>query len=116
MDAEALKIILSLKEENALLKRAIADATIVLQGRKNHIVIEYGMPDVSFLFSEIRSILNDFQNIQQSCNRERVIDIDALEIALKELNKRQHPGFDLDVMNSPEYIENLDSIERRLRG
>jgi hypothetical protein len=64
MDAEALKIILNLKEENTLLKRAIVDAAVVLKKRKEHPVMEYDIQDVSFLFAEIRNILSSIEDKQ----------------------------------------------------
>jgi hypothetical protein len=59
MDAESLKIILALKKENTLLKRAIVDATITLHNRKERLIPEYGISEVSFLFSEIKDILSN---------------------------------------------------------
>jgi hypothetical protein len=59
MDHEALKIILSLKEENTLLKRAIVDAAIVLHNHSERFIPKYGISEVSFLFSEIKDILSE---------------------------------------------------------
>jgi hypothetical protein len=74
MDAEALKIILDLKEENTLLKRAMLDAIIALRSRKEHPMPEYGISDVSFLFSEIKDILSDYEinTPLQDSNRENI--------------------------------------------
>jgi hypothetical protein len=55
---------MDLKEENTLFRRAVVDAAVALKNRKLHIVMEYGIPDVSFLFSEIRSILSSFEDKQ----------------------------------------------------
>lgn len=66
MDSEALKIILSLQEENTLLKRAIDDAAVMLSRREKHLVLEYGMPVTSFLFQEIDSILLSFNKEKQN--------------------------------------------------
>jgi hypothetical protein len=67
MDAEALKIILKLHEENVLLKRAIVDAILMLNKRKKHLVVQYEIERqyVSCLFIEIERILFDFNNRQQ---------------------------------------------------
>jgi hypothetical protein len=71
MDSNDLKIILNLKEENMLMHRAIVDAAIALKNRKQHLVLEYGISDVSFLFSEIKDILLSFEDKKQpsqQCN------------------------------------------------
>jgi len=65
MDSESLKIILALKEENILLKRAVVDAVIMLKNRKKHLVMKYDSDDISFLFSEIEDILKDFEAKQK---------------------------------------------------
>jgi hypothetical protein len=65
MDAEALKTILDLKEENVLLKRAIINAAIMLLKRKSHFTLTYSNQDIRFLMKEIYSILSDFEKIQQ---------------------------------------------------
>lgn len=68
MDTGALKIILKLQEENTLLNRAAIEAAIMLKTRKQHLVLEYGLPGVSFLFSEIKDILSVFQEKKQPTN------------------------------------------------
>jgi hypothetical protein len=65
MDSESLKIILALKEENVLLKRAITDAYLMLRRRMEYPVVEYGMQDVEFLLLEIKNILEGFKEEKQ---------------------------------------------------
>ena len=64
MDSETLKIILDLKEENALLKRAMLDAAVMLHSRRVHTVAKYGVEEASILFAVIRSTLSSFENKQ----------------------------------------------------
>jgi len=66
MDSEALKIILEIQKENILLKRAINDAIVILKKRKEHLVLEYNMPCVSWLFEEIKNIISYFEDKQNS--------------------------------------------------
>jgi hypothetical protein len=66
MDAEALKIILELQEENTLLHRAIDDATVMLARGKKHTTLKYGIPCVANLFLEIYNILPK-EKEQQPC-------------------------------------------------
>jgi hypothetical protein len=65
MDSEALKIILTLKEENTLLKRAIINAFLMLNRRKSHFTLAFGDQDVRCLMKEVYDILSDFEKIQQ---------------------------------------------------
>ncbi len=57
MDAETLKEILKLKEENILLKRGIKDAVLMLHKQERYPIISYNIEELSCLFSEIKSIL-----------------------------------------------------------
>ena len=63
MDANALEIILKLKEENIVLKKAILDAALMLSSRKKHLVIKYGFDDAysdaSWLIRQVYKILAD---------------------------------------------------------
>ena len=65
MDAEALKIILSLKEENIILHRTIVDALVMLNKRKKHFTFKTDNQDASWLIQEVHNILSDFDKIQQ---------------------------------------------------
>jgi|GEM_PF-6935208 len=69
MDAEALKIILDLKEENVLLKRQVTTASIILSKRERLFSLESGIEEISLLFREIYDILEDFEKIQQPTNQ-----------------------------------------------
>ena len=71
MDAEALKIILSLKEENIFYKRAIVDAIVMINNRKEHLILEYGISDndVNWLFSEIRKLLPLIEKEKKPTNK-----------------------------------------------
>lgn len=57
MDAEALKEVLKLKEENILLKRGIKDAALMLHKQERHPIMSYDIEELSCLFLEIKSIL-----------------------------------------------------------
>lgn len=57
MDAESLREILKLKEENTLLKRGIKDAVLVLHKQERHPIMSYDIEELSCLFLEIKSIL-----------------------------------------------------------
>ena len=61
MDAETLKIILELKEENVLYKRAIGDLFLMINGKKKFQTIEYPMKDVclSFLFDYVERLFQE---------------------------------------------------------
>ena len=59
MDAESLKIILELKKENILLKRAITDATVALVKRKMHLVMSFDLEETNGLFAAISDILEE---------------------------------------------------------
>jgi hypothetical protein len=56
--ATDLKTVLELQKENTLLHRAILDACVMLQERKRHPVILYGIDDVSWLFDRIFKVLD----------------------------------------------------------
>jgi len=58
MDAETLKIILDLKEENVLLKRAILDATFMLYEKKTEIAPLSKLFEVRVLLSKISKLLS----------------------------------------------------------
>jgi hypothetical protein len=61
MDAEALKIILELKEENVILRNVITNATIMLKRRSEHLVIKQDDGVAHCLLLEIRRILEDLK-------------------------------------------------------
>ena len=59
MDSEALKIILNLHRENIMLKRAISDAIIMLELKREHFILDYDIGgDAIALFSSIGEILS----------------------------------------------------------
>ena len=58
---KSLQTILKLKEENVLLKRAINCACVALHTQKFPFVLEFGIPEVSDLFSQIKTLLSEKQ-------------------------------------------------------
>jgi hypothetical protein len=60
MDAEALKIILRLKEENITLKRALDECGDFLLG-KRHSIGNYGMPEVDWFAQRIAPLAGTLQ-------------------------------------------------------
>ncbi|HEX2920905.1 MAG TPA: hypothetical protein VHO50_07065 [Bacteroidales bacterium] len=59
MDAEALKIILELKQENVLMARAIGDVIMMLKNRKEHFTLEYGDEYINLLVEEVIKVLSE---------------------------------------------------------
>ena len=60
MDAETLKIILQLKEENVLLRRAIGDIGIMLSKKEKYLVLQYGLDEkigTETLFKDLYEII-----------------------------------------------------------
>lgn len=100
-DAEALKIILALKEENVLLKRAIVDALIMVSKRRTHFILKYDNKDVSWLFKEIQALLGELEEKQAPSTEESTANQEVL-IAEKE---KQYPGLNIRYLMSDEYRE-----------
>ena len=61
MDAETLKIILELKEENTLYKMAMGDILLMLKGKKKFQIMQYPMinDDFSFIFNRIDTLFKE---------------------------------------------------------
>ena len=57
MDSEALKIILNLKEQNIIYRRAILDAALMLSKREEYCVIQYDYEFANCLNLEVSDIL-----------------------------------------------------------
>lgn len=68
MDAEALKIILKLQEENIELKKTISLAIGMLTSRKEYFDLMPDNKSASWLIKEVQDILSDFNKVQQLAN------------------------------------------------
>jgi len=62
MESEALKIILNLKKENVLLKRAMKDFWLMICERKAYRVLQYNDNDANMLYKEIYNLLSSLEN------------------------------------------------------
>lgn len=65
MESKELKTILNMQEENTLLHRAINDATVMLKRREKHLVLEYDIDCISWLFHEIGGVLEELHETQK---------------------------------------------------
>ena len=66
MDAESLKLILALRGENILLRRAISDTTVMLSKRRKHFVLSYDNKQIDWLLAEADRIINDLEKAKQN--------------------------------------------------
>lgn len=66
MNPESLKIMLALRAENTLLRRAISDATVMLSKRRKHFVLSYDDEQIHWLLAEIDRILYDLEKAKQN--------------------------------------------------
>jgi hypothetical protein len=66
MDAEALQIILKLKEENVLLRKGITNAALMLATRKKHLVISSGTDEVGWMMRGVYHLLDEINGEQKS--------------------------------------------------
>lgn len=65
MNADSLKIILDLQEENVLLNRALVHAIIMLKGRKSHLTVRHDNESVRYLFKLIKELLDELEQVQK---------------------------------------------------
>ena len=83
MDAESLKIILDLKEDNVLLQRGIKDAIIMLARKKGHTCIEYD--DKTGIVSALLRLIYDlYPSVERDENEKRDDFIDHLTLKIEE--------------------------------
>ena len=105
MDAETLKIILDLKEENVLLKRAFFDAAFMLKEKRVIIVPLPNLCEGKLLFSEITNLISPAIDLEPSLP---IMDDDFKAIS-ESIKHGGQPSFTGRCL-SPEQVEAIKSI------
>lgn len=85
MDAESLREILKLKEENTLLKRGILEVCVMIHGRKIYPLPEIDIEEVKTLYIFVKDLINQVEKEKVQNELDKNESLSEIEKACEKL-------------------------------